>query len=345
MSPILKSLKQIVIVMVALVLCTGCARGFLPSLDYNPWELVSLPTDVTLSDIAFTGDRNHGWLVGKDSTLLETFDGGKSWELRRLDLEDELPYTFTSVSFSGEEGWVAGQPSILLHTLDGGQSWSRVPLSEQLPGSPSTVVALAPKKAEMTTNIGAIYQTADGGKTWQALVQEAVGVVRTIARSPKGGYVAVSSRGNFYSTWLPGQAAWEQHNRTSSRRLQSMGFSPDGDLWLLARGGSLQLSAPGSLDQWQDSVTPEFATSWGLLDLAYRTPNEIWVAGGSANLLRSEDGGQTWQKDKAVEDVPSNFYKVVFISPEQGFVLGQGGTLLRYQPSEKVAFDSETVDS
>ncbi|MDX2215741.1 MAG: photosynthesis system II assembly factor Ycf48 [Oculatellaceae cyanobacterium bins.114] len=340
MYPILKSLKQIVIVLVALILCTGCTRGFLPSLDYSPWELVSLPTDATLSDIAFTGDRDHGWLVGKNSTLLETSDGGQSWELRQLDLEDELPYTFTSVSFTGQEGWIAGQPSILLHTLDGGQSWLRVPLSQELPGSPNTVVALSPKTAEMTTDIGAIYKTVDGGKTWQALVQEAVGVVRTIARSPNGGYVAVSSRGNFYSTWAPGQTAWEQHNRTSSRRLQSMGFSPEGDLWLLARGGSLQLSAAGSVDQWQDPVTPEFSTSWGLLDLAYRTPDEVWVSGGSGNLLRSADGGKTWQKDKAVEDVPSNFYKVVFVSPDKGFVLGQGGTLLKYQPSEKATLDS-----
>lgn len=339
MYSILKPLKQIVIVLAAILLCTGCTRGFLPGLDNNPWQVVSIPTNVTLSDIAFTGDRNHGWLVGTKSTLLETNDGGKSWELRQLDLGDEQPYTFTSISFVGQEGWVTGQPSILLHTTDGGASWSRVPLSEQLPGSPNTIVALAAKTAEMTTDIGAIYKTVDGGKSWQALVQEAVGVVRNIARSPNGSYVAVSSRGNFYSTWSPGAAAWEQHNRTSSRRLQAMGFSLDGGLWLLARGGIVQLSTPDDFEQWQDPITPEFSTSWGLLDLAYRTPTEIWVAGGSGNLLCSIDGGQTWQKDKAVEDIPSNLYRIVFVSSDQGFILGQGGTLLRYEPSAKAALD------
>jgi photosystem II stability/assembly factor-like uncharacterized protein len=332
MNPILKSLKQIFILLAAVLLCSGCARTYLPSLSDNPWQVVPLPTDATLSDIAFTDDLDHGWLVGKNSTLLETFDGGKTWNPRQLNL-GEQPYTFTSVSFAGQEGWVAGQPSILLHTMDGGKAWLNVPLSERLPGSPNTVMALGTKSAEMTTNIGAIYHTQDGGRTWQALVQEAVGVLRNISRSPDGKYVAVSSRGNFYSTWEPGQSSWTPHNRTSSRRLQNMGFAQEGQLWLLARGGVVQLSQSDQPEEWQDPRNPEYGTSWGLLDLAYRTPDEIWVAGGSGNLLRSLDGGQTWEKDREVEDVPSNFYKIVFVTPEQGFVLGQRGTLLRYQKS------------
>lgn len=333
MNSILKPLRQIVIVLVAALLCSSCARGFLPPTSYNPWQVVPLPTDETLSDVAFTGDPNHGWLVGKNATLLETTNGGKTWESRSFELEEGRTYSFTSVSFSGQEGWVTGQPSILLHTTDGGKSWSRVPLSEKLPGSPYTIAALGPKSAEMTTDIGAIYRTKDGGKTWQAMVQEAVGVLRNISRSPDGKYVAVSSRGSFYSTWEPGQDAWQPHNRTSSRRLQNMGFGKDGRLWLLARGGLVQFNSNLESEEWEDPVSPEFATSWGLLDLAYRTPEEIWLSGGSGNLLVSFDGGQTWQKDKDVENVPSNFYRIIFVSSEQGFILGQGGTLLRYQPN------------
>lgn len=328
---IVKKFWQRVVALVAIaMLCAGCGT-YLPSTSSNPWQMVTLATDASPLDISFAENSLHGWLVGTSSTLMETTDGGKTWAPQTLELDQA--YRFSSVSFSGQEGWIAGQPSILLHTTNGGQSWSRVPLSEKLPGSPNTVVALGSQAAEMTTDIGAIYRTADGGRTWKAMVEEAVGVIRNISRSPDGKYVAVSSRGNFYSTWKPGQAAWEPHNRNSSRRVQNMGFTADGRLWMLARGGQIQFTDPVDVGAWQDPVNPEFSTSWGLLDLAYRTPDEVWVAGGSGNLLRSSDGGLTWEKDKAVEDVPSNLYKILFFGEDQGFILGQRGTILRYEPT------------
>ncbi|MGC8712969.1 MAG: photosynthesis system II assembly factor Ycf48 [Leptodesmis sp.] len=326
-------LQKILAVLAIAILCTACG-GYLPSTSVNPWKVITVPTDANLLDISFA-NQNHGWLVGANATLVETTDGGNTWETRSLDLDQ--PYRFTSVSFSGDEGWIVGQPSILLHTEDQGKSWSRIPLSEKLPGSPNTVLALGPKAAEMTTDVGAIYRTEDGGRTWKAMVEEAVGVVRNISRSADGKYVAVSARGNFYSTWEPGQSAWEPHNRNSSRRVQNMGFTNDGRLWMLARGGQIQFSNEPNGEEWQEPISPEFSTSWGLLDLAYRTPDEIWVSGGSGNLLHSSDGGKTWEKDRAVEDVPSNLYKIKFFGPEQGFIIGQQGTLLKYEQSAEAA--------
>uniref|UniRef100_A0A832M3F7 Photosystem II assembly protein Ycf48 n=1 Tax=Oscillatoriales cyanobacterium SpSt-402 TaxID=2282168 RepID=A0A832M3F7_9CYAN len=311
------------------LLCMGCSNGYLASTSFNPWQVVTVPTESNLLDIAFVNNTSsHGWVVGTNASLFETTDNGETWEERTLDLDQ--PYRFTSVSFRDREGWIVGQPSILLHTEDEGRSWSRIPLSEKLPGAPNTIEALGPQSAEMTTNIGAIYRTSDGGKTWKAMVEEAVGVVRNISRSPNGEYVAVSARGNFYSMWQPGLSAWEPHNRNSSRRVQNMGFTSDGRLWMLARGGQIQFTDPENAEEWTEPVNPEFATSWGLLDMAYRTPDEVWVAGGSGNLLVSQDGGKTWEKDRFVEDVPSNLYRIKFFGSEKGFIIGQQGTLLKY---------------
>ncbi len=330
----MKKLKQIVILLAVVFFCVSCS--YAPPLANNPWQVVPLPTEATLQDIGFTGDPTHGWAVGSASTILETTDGGKTWQEKGLEL-GEQSYRFTSVSFAGDEGWVTGEPAILLHTTDGGASWSRIPLSQKLPGSPNTIVALGPGAAEMATNVGAIYQTSDSGQTWKAMVEQAVGVVRNMSRSEDGKYIAVSNRGNFYSTWEPGQSAWVQHQRGNSKRLQNMGFGKDGRIWVLARGGQMQFSSLEDPETWEEAKNPEFSTSWGLLDLAYRTPNEIWVTGGSGNLLMSLDGGKTWQKDRQIEDVPSNLYKIVFVTPEQGFIIGQKGVLLKYEQAAQAA--------
>ena len=323
-----QKLKQIIVLFAVGVLCISCSN--VASLNNNPWKVLTLPTEAIFSDVAFTENPDRGWLVGTQATLFETTDGGNTWEEKSLNLGDEK-VSLLAVSFNGNEGWIVGKPSILLHTSDGGDSWSRIPLSSKLPGSPDGIIALGDATAEMVTNLGAIYKTTDGGKNWKALVEGSVGVARSIHRSDDGRYVAVSAKGNFFSTWEPGQTEWTPHQRTSSRRLQNMGFTNDDNLWLLARGGQIQFSEPESYEDWQEAVYPEFSASWGFLDVAYRTPDEIWLAGGSANLLRSSDGGQTWEKDRDVEDIPSNFYKIVFVNSDKGFVLGERGTLLKYE--------------
>ncbi|MGC9525645.1 MAG: photosynthesis system II assembly factor Ycf48 [Limnospira sp.] len=330
-----KFLKKIAILTVVALLCASC--DYAADLGYNPWEVVPVATDAKLLDIDFVDGSDHGWVVGSDGTLLESQDGGKNWETKQLDLGEEN-LLLTSVSFKGSEGWIVGEPSVLLHTADEGQSWTRIALNSKLPGAPNTIVAVGPNSAEMTTNVGAIYKTEDGGQTWKALVEEAVGVIRSLSRSEGGEYVTVSAKGNFYSTWEREDKAWTPHNRYSSKRLEKIGFAPDDRLWMLARGGEIRFSDPDDPENWSDPIKPEFATSWGLLDLAYRTPEEIWVSGGSGNLLCSFDGGETWKKDRGVEDVPANFYRIEFMSPERGFILGQQGALLRYtgKPSEAV---------
>lgn len=314
---------------VSLMAPANAAR--LQDLPNEPWEVVALPTQESMLDLAFTSNPNHGWMVGTNSTLLETFDGGQTWKERQLDLGTQK-YRFSAVSFAGDEGWVAGQPAILLHTPDGGQSWERMPLSEKLPGSPEFLEALGQGDLEMVTDVGAIYHTTDGALNWKAMVDDAFGVVRSLHRSADGQYIAVSSRGNFFSIWKPGSRQWEPFNRNSSRRLQNMGFTPDDRLWIIARGGSIQFTNSPDPEDWQKAQAPESFNSWGFLDMAYRTNDEVWIVGGSGSLLVSFDNGQTWYHDaKMDQDVPANLYKIEFLNENNGYILGQRGTFLRYR--------------
>lgn len=319
----------------------------------SEWEKVPLPINpgVVLLDIAFVpDDPNHGFLLGTRQTLLETKDGGFSWFPRSIpSAEDEdFNYRFNSISFKGKEGWIVGKPAILLHTSDSGESWERVPLSSQLPGDLVYIQATGENGAEMVTNEGAIYITSNKGYNWKAAVQETVsatlnrtvssgisgasyytGTFNTVNRSPNGDYVAVSSRGNFYLTWEPGQPYWTPHNRTSARRIQNMGWRADGGLWLVVRGGGLYLSRGTGITEEFDEIQVS-SRGFGILDVGYRSKDEAWAAGGSGILLRTENGGKTWTRDKAADNIAANLYDVKFVDDKKGFVLGNDGVLLRY---------------
>ena len=335
-SPLLRPLGTLLRPLLGLLLViglgfglSGCVTTGLPMAATSPWQPVALATKANPLDVAFT-DTSHGFLVGSNRLVLETNDGGASWAERALDLPEEENFRLISIDFRGEEGWIAGQPGLLLHTTDGGQNWSRLFLDTKLPGEPYLITALGPNQAELATNVGAIYETRDGGTNWQAEVEDAAGAVRELRRFNDGRYVSVSSLGNFFSTWDPGQGTWQPHQRISSQRLQSMGFQPDGSLWMLARGAQIRFNpAGGNVEEWGKAVIP-ITNGFGYLDMAWAPDGSIWTGGGSGTLLVSADGGKSWQKDPVGGQQPSNFTRISFSADGKGFVLGERGSLLRW---------------
>ena len=329
MTAVLRQLLSLVMVIGLGLGLGGCVTTGLPAASASPWQQVPIATKANPLDVAFT-DANHGFLVGSNRLILETIDGGSSWEERALDLPEEENFRLLSIDFQGDEGWIAGQPGLLLHSTDGGQNWSRLFLDTKLPGEPYLITALGPNQAELATNMGAIYNSRDGGNSWQAEVEDAAGAVRDLRRGAEGQYVSVSGLGNFFATWTPGDAAWAPHQRMSSQRLQSMGLQPDGSLWMLARGAQLRFNAdPSDVDTWGKAVVP-ITNGFGYLDMAWDPQGAIWAGGGSGTLLVSTDNGKTWQKDPVGAQQPTNFTRILFSADGKGFVLGERGSLLRW---------------
>jgi len=327
------------------------------------WEVVDLPiiaeTPPILFDIEFDSkDPKLGWIVGNRGTFLQTNDGGKSWSAKsfaNLDPDEEINYRFTKVSFKDGEGWIIGKPAILLHTRDGGSSWERVPLSPKLPGDPYAIVALGPGKAEMSTSAGAIYVTDNAGRNWKAQVRETIdatlnrvsssgvqgasyfsGSINSIQRDADGSYLAVSARGNFYLTYKPGEEFWIPHNRETSRRITSMGFVKDrmtDGLWMTTAGGEISKTAETVDTQLINIPFDKLqirSGGYGLLDVVFLPDGKsAWAVGGGGTIFGSKDGGKTWTKNKAADDLPSNLYKVKFFPGGAGYILGSSGVLLR----------------
>ncbi|KAL7497562.1 hypothetical protein ACHAWT_006104 [Skeletonema menzelii] len=321
------------------------------------WRQIKVPFEDTVYDIDFDS-ATHGYIVGARGSFAETNDGGLTWEPRsfsNLDAEEEITYRFQVVSFNNGEGWVLGKPTLLLHTKDGGKSWERIPLSPKLPGEPTGILATGPNSAEMITSSGAVYTTENAGRNWKAQVKETIdatlnrisssgvsgasyftGSIVNEQRDSKGAYLAVSSRGNFFLTWEPGQDFWIPHNRGTPRRIQNMGFVR-GDikngLWMTLNGGKLLVADSGvdlSSEEFPFTEANIKTGGYGITDVAWRTENEVWAVGGSNTMFVSKDNGKSFSFDKSANDIPGNLYNVKFLE-SGGWALGSNGLLLKYE--------------
>merc|ERR1719163_138767 len=321
------------------------------------WKQVKVPFEDTVYDISFDSPT-HGYIIGARGAFAETSDGGQTWEPRsfsNLDAEEEISYRFQVVSFQDKEGWVLGKPTLLLHTKDGGKSWERIPLSPKLPGEPTGILATGPNSAEMITSSGAVYTTENAGRNWKAQVKETIdatlnrisssgvsgasyftGSIINQVRDDDGAYLAVSSRGNFFLTWEPGQDFWIPHNRGTPRRIQNMGFVR-GDikngLWMTLNGGKLLVADSGvdlSSEEFPFTEANIKTGGYGITDVAWRTENEVWAVGGSNTMFVSKDNGKSFSFDKSANDIPGNLYNVKFLE-SGGWALGSNGLLLKYE--------------
>jgi photosystem II stability/assembly factor-like uncharacterized protein len=312
---------------------SGCVTSRLSVASTSPWQSLDLNTDANPLDIGFSNSK-HGFVVGTNRLIMETNDGGVSWKKRSLDLPEDENFRLISVDFQGDEGWIAGQPGLVMHSSDAGQNWTQLTLENKLPGEPYLIISQGSNSAELATNAGAIYLTDDGGANWQAKVSEAAGAVRDLRRSVDGNYVSVSSLGNFFSTLDPGQDIWQTHQRISSKRVQTLGFQPNGELWMVARGAQIRLNnEPGDVESWSKPIIP-ITNGYNYLDLSWDLDGSIWAAGGNGTLVVSKDGGESWQIDPVGSKQPSNLIRILFEAdtnnPVKGFVLGERGHLLRW---------------
>ena len=337
MKKFLTSIPNLVLSLLLCFVLSSCSSNGVRMSESSPWETIQFEDQSNVLDIDFI-DNNHGFLVGSNRLIMESYDGGESWEKRSLDdILSEENFRLLDIDFKGSEGWLIGQPSLVMHTLDAGKSWTRLSLGNKLPGQPYLITTVNDGIAELATTAGAIYETSDSGESWKAKVIDASvsGGVRDLRRTSKGDYVSVSSLGNFFSTLDKNSDNWVAHQRASSKRVQSIGFNPEGNLWMLSRGAEIRFNEDSNdLESWTKPIIP-ILNGYNYLDMGWDPNGDIWAGGGNGTLIVSRDQGKTWNLDPVASVLPTNYIKIVFLDKDEldtkkGFILGERGYILKW---------------
>ena len=243
----------------------------------------------------FFVDQQQGWLLS-GSTAERSTNGGSSWTPLTLP-----PGTWIYGSFfvDANNGWGVGSEENIVHTTDGGLTWTT-----QRGGVGSgalypfwDVEFVDASHGIVVGGAGKIYTTVDGGATWTLRSSGAAAETHALARV--GDNLWSAGVGGTIQMTRNGGAWWDEtHVPVESGNLSDIDFADASTGWTVVDGST----GPGNGRVFK---TTNGGLTWknqGLLDSgrlggveALDTNVVIAVGSYFPVIMRSADGGETWQ--------------------------------------------------
>lgn len=267
-------------------------------------------------------DDQTAWVVGRYGTVLVTTDGGLTWQSRH-DSSDVDISGMNAIDFeNATTGWVGGygRPcDEMWHTTDGGQSW----IDQELPGC-AGIRGIDFVNDSIGWAVGSymIRRTTDGGANW---------VEQVWYDSTDEYHYYVSLDAVDFTDELNGWVVGDRVLHTTDGGQTWTGADTSG--W---GGVDVEFSTPQTgvlVSVNRVYLTPDGGESWmeidpearhyvygGLSAVGVRDTSTMMLVGEGGEVLRSENGGMTWQLLTA--ELVSGFQDVCFVDSLYGWAVG-----------------------
>lgn len=145
-------------------------------------QATQVPVDATLNAVSFSDDKT-GWAVGHWGLILQTRDGGESWEVQRSALDEDRPL-FAVHFLDASHGVAVGLWSLILTTKDGGRHW----VKQDLPAPEGARRADLNLFGLFVSPTGEFYAAAEKGF-----------VLRSTDRGASWNYLRTGYKGSFWT--------------------------------------------------------------------------------------------------------------------------------------------------
>ncbi len=225
--------------------------------DGSTWTQAEVPTRSTLTAVTMV-DEDHGWAVGHDAVILNTNDGGRTWQRQYYAPEEETPLLdvwFENIS----RGIAVGAYGMYLLTEDGGKTWEiskmRINRSSEMESTAdasdelidfydlhlNAIAESADRILYIVAEAGKIYSSSDKGMTWNELPSPYVGSFFGVLPLENGALLVFGLRGNIYRTENDGRT-WEKIDSNTHNIITNGIQLADGIILLTGLGGTLLVS-------------------------------------------------------------------------------------------------------
>jgi photosystem II stability/assembly factor-like uncharacterized protein len=262
---------------------TAAAKGWRDVLD-TPAVQSAFASRSLLFGLARAGERVVA--VGQRGHVLWSDDGGKAWQQAEVPVSSDL----VAVHFpNATHGWTVGHDGVVLHTSDAGKTWKR-----QLDGRRAGELMVEYYSREAGASL------ASDPKRAAALVDEAKRFAAQGAENPfldvwfadaSNGFV-VGAFGQIFRT-TDGGASWQPwlHAVDNPKGLHLNAVRGIGaDVYVVGEQG-LALKLDRAAGRFRTLELPYNGTLFGVTG----SERAVVVHGLRGSVLRSADGGQSWQ--------------------------------------------------
>jgi photosystem II stability/assembly factor-like uncharacterized protein len=245
-------------------LSQSCSGGLYYSINGGTnWEKADFPEEVHwIGDFAFV-NANYGWLTHGEG-IAYTVNGGEAWDNTQVENCSVEKLAF----IDKDKGWAVGEEYeyedldynytgnyLFLNTTDGGVTWNEISAT---PLAPDAECSWIHKMQFTDQNKGwlilavyqnntypdfRVYNTTDGGVTWNVVSKLPQGITNIHFISPNRGW-AVGLGGKIFAT-TDGGTTWRQHKSGSGAFLAGLFFHDQNTGWTTGKNG-LILKSPGN---------------------------------------------------------------------------------------------------
>jgi len=319
---------------------------------FGQWVLQPKVTTADLIQVRFI-DRNTGWALGRfwesngtrlvpahKASVLRTTDAGGSWSELILENGSLHGLSIVNKSIGWAVGTTPGGAGLIVKTTDGGLSWflrdSSATRSEFW--SVQFLDELHGWIGGWNDSASSITRTTDGGLTWHAQYDTSRDFYELSFVDAMNGWV-VGSSGKIYKTSDAGsswQAVYEPSAFSSPlRRIQFADRLHGCAVGGIAATETKVWTSDGGVS-WNAVVTSPPTAGSSLHGVWFTDANTGWCVGGAnagLTIQKTTDGGKTWVKQALPSSMTlydiAYFEDVVFVSPTEGWIVGDKGTILK----------------
>lgn len=215
-------------------------RGYIVASDDKgaTWKRAKAPSAPLLTAIHFL-DEKRGWVVGHDSVILATADGGDSWS-KQFSAPAEQKPLLGVLFLDARRGYAVGAYGAFYETADGGAKWSVRKVLED-DKHLNAIVDAGKGTLLIFGEAGTILRSTDAGATWQPVPAPYKGSFFGGVVAVDGAVVAFGLRGRIFRSIDAGRT-WTQVPNAAEYTLMNGTRWPDGSLLLTGAAGMVLAS-------------------------------------------------------------------------------------------------------